>query len=234
MHRGEGMLYSMPMESSARPLLYVGNQNYSSWSLRPWLALTWGGIPFDLCVIPMGGPGYTKRKSPEILRVSPSGTVPALGVGGETITDSLAICEWAAEQAPALWPRDAMTRALARSATAEMHAGFGALRSKLPCNIRRRTEPRAVDEDLRADIDRIEAIWAGLLARFGGPYLFGATPTIPDAFFTPVATRFRTYGIELSKTAQAYAGTLLQNDAFRMWEAAGIREPWRMDLWDRA
>lgn len=214
-------------------MLYVGNQNYSSWSLRPWLALTWGGIPFDLTVIPLGGPGYTKRQSPAVLAVSPTGTVPALALAGEIITDSLSICEWAAEQVPSLWPRDAMARALARSAACEMHSGFSALRSKFTCNIRRRTEPRAIDDDVRADIDRLVALWGGLLARSGGPYLFGAAPTIPDAFFTPVATRFRTYGIALPPAAQAYADTLLGDAAFRTWEEAGIRETWKMDIWDR-
>lgn len=221
------------LSMSARPVLHVGNQNYSSWSLRPWLALTWGGIAFDLHVIPMGGPGYTQRRSPEILKVSPSGTVPVLEVEGERIVDSLAICEWAAERAPLLWPRDSMARALARSAAAEMHAGFTALRSTFTCNIRRRTEPRIVDDAVRADIVRLEALWKGLLQRSGGPYLFGAQPTIADAFFTPVATRFRTYGIRIDPQAQTYSDVLLHNEAFRTWEAAAIVEPWTIDLWER-
>lgn len=222
------------MENTARPTLFVGNQNYSSWSLRPWLALKWAHIEHDLSVIPLGGPGYTKRKSADVLRVSPSGTVPALSIGPNIIHDSLAICEWAAERVPTLWPADAMRRAIARAVTCEMHAGFTAIRSKLPCNIRRRTEARAVDEDMRADIDRLEAIWTGLLDRSEGPYLFGPTPTIPDAFFTPIATRFRTYAIALSPRAQAYADTLLQNEAFLVWEAAGVAEPFGIEMWDQA
>jgi len=215
-----------------RPTLFVGNQNYSSWSLRPWLVLTWGGIDFDLRVIALGGEGYTQRRMPEVLAVSPSGTVPALAVGHDTVWDSLAIAEWAAEQVPALWPADPIARAYARSATAEMHSGFGAIRSALPCNIRRRAEPRAIGDDVRREIARLEALWATLGARFGGPYLFGARPTIADAFFTPMATRFRTYAVTLSPDAQRYADTLLRDEAFRVWEAAGDEETMTMPIWD--
>lgn len=215
-----------------RPTLFVGNQNYSSWSLRPWLVLTWGGIDFDLRVIALGGEGYTQRRMPEVLAVSPSGTVPALSIGSDTVWDSLAIAEWAAERVPTLWPADPIARAYARSATAEMHSGFGAIRSALPCNIRRRAEPRALSDDVRREIARIEALWATLGARFGGPYLFGARPTIADAFFTPMATRFRTYAVTLSPDAQRYADTLLHDDAFRVWEAAGAKETMTMPIWD--
>ena len=153
--------------------------------------------------------------------MSPTGTVPALHVGGEVVPDSLAISEWAAEQAPQLWPSDPTARLHARAAACEMHAGFAALRAKLPCNIRRRTSPRELDEDTRRDVARVEALWTSLRARFGkgGAYLFGAAPTIPDAFFTPIVTRFRTYGISLSSEAQRYAEALLADPAFRAWEA---------------
>jgi glutathione S-transferase len=219
-----------------RPVLYVGNQNYSSWSLRPWLALTWARIDFELRIVPLGGEGYTKRQMKEVLAVSPSGTVPALHVGDDVITDSLSISEWAAEQVPALWPADPTARALARSAACEMHSGFFALRGELPCNIRRRAEPRAFSEDARREIARVEAIWSSLRKRFGsgGPYLFGASPTIADAFYTPVATRFRTYGVALGPESRAYASALLENPAFRAWEEAGNREPWSMPQWDSA
>ncbi|HEX3593882.1 MAG TPA: glutathione S-transferase [Polyangiaceae bacterium] len=217
-----------------KPVLYVGNQNYSSWSLRPWLALTWGGIDFEMRVLALGGPGYMKREEPDVLAVSPSGTVPALHVGGDVVTDSLAISEWAAELSPSLWPSDPIPRALARSAACEMHSYFFALRGELPCNMRRRAEPRTFSEDVLRDVARVEAIWSSLLERFGGsgPYLFGATPTIADAFYTPVATRFRTYGVDLTPGARRYAEALLANPAFREWEAAGAREPWTMPIWD--
>src|SRR4051812_26445765 len=173
-----------------KPILYVGNKNYSSWSLRPWLVLTWAGIEFETRVIPLGGPGYAKRQMPSVLAVSPSGTVPALRLGEDAIGDSLAISEWAAERAPELWPSDPTARLYARSAACEMHSGFAALRAKLPCNIRRRASRRTPDEPVRRDIARLEMLWTSLRGRFGGggPYLFGFAPTIADAFFTPVAT----------------------------------------------
>jgi glutathione S-transferase len=217
-----------------KPVLYVGNQNYSSWSMRPWLVLRWAELDFETRVIPLGGPGYLQRSMPEVLAVSPSGTVPALHTGGETISDSLAISEWAAEQVPTLWPRDPLLRAQARSAACEMHSSFGALRSHLPCNLRRRAEPRALAADVTRDIRRVEQIWTTLRARFGdsGPYLFGAGPTIADAFYTPIATRFRTYAVTLGAEAQRYADTLLADPAFREWEQAGLAEPWTMPIWD--
>jgi glutathione S-transferase len=212
------------------PILYVGNRNYSSWSLRPWLALTWAKLDFETRVIRLGGPGYGKRQIAEVLAVSPSGTVPALHVGSDVITDSLAISEWAAEQKPSLWPSDAMARAYARSAACEMHSGFALLRSNLPCNIRRRAGARPLADDVRREVARVEAIWSSLRARFGsgGPYLFGASPSIADAFFAPVATRFRTYAVPLGADAQRYADTLLGDPAFRDWERAATEEPWTM------
>lgn len=222
-----------------KPILYLGNRNYSSWSLRPWLVLTWAGIEHELRLLPLGGEGYAKRAMPSVLAVSPSGTVPALHLGaGDVLNDSLAIAEWAAEQAPAagLWPADPLARALARSAACEMHSGFGALRAKLPCNIRRRAEPRVLDDEVRADVARVQEIWTSLRARFGGngPYLFGTTAGIADAFFTPVATRFRTYGVPLEGPAKAYASALLENPAFRAWEDEALKETWTMTMWDSA
>lgn len=215
-------------------VLYVGNRNYSSWSMRPWLALTWGGIAFETRVLPLGGEGYTERRMPSVVAVSPSGTVPALHVGSDVVTDSLAICEWAREQAPSLWPADPMARAQARSAACEMHSGFTAIRSNLPCNIRRRAEPRALGEDVKREIARLERLWSELRGRWGagGPFLFGAKPTIADAFFTPVATRFRTYGVRVGEEASRYCEALLADPAFRAWEAEGVAEPWTMPQWD--
>ena len=143
-----------------KPLLHIGNKVYSSWSMRPWLALTWAGIAFDEKVIPLGGPGYGKSRIPEVLAVSPSGRVPALRVGEATIWDSLAICQWAHEQAPdaGLWPADPAARGAAWSAAAEMHSSYAALRADFPMNLRRIGRPRAApaSDGALADIDRVD------------------------------------------------------------------------------
>lgn len=212
------------------PTLYIGNKNYSSWSLRPWLALRWGGIAFAEQIIPLGGPGYRQAKIAEIVAVSPSGRVPALSVDGVTIYESLAICEWAAERAPlaGLWPSDPLVRAEARAAAAEMHAGFAALRRDLSMNIRRRMDATPhLPEDTQADLDRLFARWSTLLARFGGPFLFGPR-TIVDAMYAPVATRLRTYAVKAPLDAQAYCATIFADPAFQDWERDAMAEPWTL------
>ena len=222
------------------PVLHVGNRNYSSWSLRPWLVLTWSGLAFETRAIALGGQGYGEGRMAEVRAISPSGRVPALHVGDTVIWDSLAISEWAAEKSPAahLWPEDATERAVCRAAASEMHAGFQAIRGQLPCNIRRRAPPREparhASDDVRHEIARVEALWSGLRARYGrgGPYLFGARPTIADAFFTPVATRFRTYSVPLGAGAREYADALLAEPAFLAWEREAIAEEWTMPQWD--
>ncbi len=223
------------------PILYVGNRNYSSWSMRPWLALTWSGLPFETRAIALGGDGYGKGRMASVLAVSASGRVPALHVGATTVWDSLAISEWAAENAPEahLWPQDATARAVSRAATCEMHSGFDALRRELPCNLRRRAAPsvpsRTSGEDVRRDLARIEALWEDLRSRFGrgGPYLFGARPTIADAFYAPVATRLRTYGVTIGGAqAKKYAEAILAEPAFLTWEKEALAETWTMPQWD--
>jgi len=210
--------------------LYIGNKNYSSWSLRPWLALKWAGIAFEEHIIPLAGPGYGKAKIDEVLAVSPSGRVPALSVDGVTVYDSLAICEWAHERAPqaGLWPSDPLVRAQARSAAAEMHSGFAALRRDLSMNIRRRME-KAPDfpDDTRADLDRLFAAWGDLRRRFAGegPWLFGARSNV-DAMYAPVATRLRTYAVKAPAEVEAYCNTVFADAAFQDWERAGIAETW--------
>ena len=210
------------------PILTIGNKNYSSWSLRPWLCLRWGGIAFTENLVRLDAPGYGQGGIPAVLAVSPSGTVPALQAGDLTVWDSLAIAEWAAEQtAPGvLWPRDAARRAEARAVTAEMHSGFAAVRRDLPMNIHRRSPPQPWAPETQRGLERIEAIWAGCRARFAdeGPWLFGAR-SIADAFFTPVATRLRSYGVALGPVAGAYRDTLLDDADFKAWEAAG-RADW--------
>jgi glutathione S-transferase len=204
--------------------IYLGNKNYSSWSLRPWLALKHTGAPFEEVVIPLGEP--TTRAT--ILSYSPSGRVPALKHGELTVWDSLAISEYLAERFPAakLWPEDAAERAQARAISTEMHSGFAALRNHLPMNIRSSFPHRGVTPEVQADINRIAAIWIQCRTRHaaGGPFLFGGF-TIADAMYAPVVTRFRTYRIALEEMAQAYADAVWALPAMQEWAAAAKNEP---------
>lgn len=208
--------------------LVIANQNYSSWSLRPWLALKQTGLPFSLTVIPL----KQDDTKAQILARSPSGKVPALIHDGLTVWDSLAICEYLAELAPdaGLWPADRAARATARSVSAEMHSSFTALRSNMPMNIRGDLPGWGRAPGVADDIARIEAIWTDLRQRFGshGPYLFGGF-TIADAMYAPVVTRFKTYGVEINPTAQAYADAVQAHPFMREWTAAALAETWVVD-----
>ncbi|MCW5729296.1 MAG: glutathione S-transferase family protein [Alphaproteobacteria bacterium] len=203
--------------------LVIGNMNYSSWSLRPWLVLKATGAPFTVIRIPLDRPETKAR----IGAHSPTGKVPVLKDGALTIWDSLAICEYLAEKFPAarLWPETAAVRAMARAVTAEMHSGFAALRQALPMDIRRR-ERREIDGAVAADITRIREIWNACRAVHGqnGPWLFGRY-SIADAFYAPVATRFRTYGVGLDPVSDAYVEASLTREAMREWIAAAEAEP---------
>lgn len=212
-------------------VLHIGNKNYSSWSLRPWLALKWGGIPFEERIIPLGGEGYGQSQIKEIRDISPSGRVPTLHWGDTVIHESLAICEWAAEQSPSLWPADARARAEARAAASEMHAGFGALRRDMSMNIRRRlTKAPSWPEDTREDLTQLFKLWGGLRARYGGDggFLFGQR-SIADAMFAPVTTRLRTYAVDAPDVAQAYCATMFADPAFQEWERAAEAETWTIE-----
>lgn len=215
----------------ALPVLYIGNKNYSSWSMRPWLALKWGAIAFEEKIIPLGGEGYGRSQIKEVRAVSPSGRVPALHIGDAVVHESLAICEWAAEQAPSLWPTDPIIRAQARAVASEMHAGFFALRAAMSMNLRRRLE---VEQDwrgdVRADLEQLFELWGDLRQRFGGdgPFLFGKR-SIADAMFAPVVTRLRTYRVATPPAAQAYCDTILADAAFQDWERAGEAESWTIE-----
>lgn len=210
----------------AAPILFIGNKNYSSWSMRPWLALKWGGVGFEEKLIRLGGEGYGQSQIAAVRAVSPSGRVPALHVGDAVIHESLAICEWAAEAAPSLWPSAQLERAQARAAACEMHAGFAAMRRDLSMNVRRRLDAApAWPADTSADLEQLYAMWGRLLARSGGPFLFGAR-TIADAMFAPMATRLRTYAIEAPQHAQAYCQTIFADAAFQDWERAAHAETW--------
>ena len=204
--------------------LVIGNKNYSSWSLRPWLAMKQAGVKFDELGIPLGQPDTTKK----ILRYSPSGKVPCLIDGDLTVFDSLAICEYINERhaAGSLWPRDAAARARARAVTAEMHSGFQALRTHMPMDIRSRWTDKGVAagrrKDVAADIERIQAVWGDCLAQ-GGPMLFGSF-SIADAFYAPVVTRFATYGVRLSPLLSAYSECVLALPSMQQWVAAAKAE----------
>ena len=205
--------------------IYLGNKNYSSWSLRPWLVLKRTTVAFDEVVIPLYQPGSRET----ILKFSPSGRLPALHHGEVTVWDSLAICEYLADSFPTfgLWPKDPAARALARAVSSEMHAGFAALREHLPMNVRSSFPNRAPTQEAQADINRIMALWRDCRSRYGegnGPFLFGDF-TIADAMYAPVVSRFRTYRIELERDAQAYCDTVIAWPAMQEWIAAARDEP---------
>ena len=201
--------------------LYIANKNYSSWSLRPWLAMSVLGVAFDEILIPFNDPDqpYTA--------FSPTGRVPCLVDGAITVWDSLAIIEYLAERHEGVWAGDAAARAWSRCAAAEMHSGFQALREKHPMYVGLRIAPHTPSPELIADIARVDALWQQGLSTFGGPYLAGAQMTAVDAFFAPLAFRFRTFGSRLSAVASAYVERLLCLPAMQDWEAAALIEPWR-------
>ncbi|HEY2753399.1 glutathione S-transferase family protein [Phenylobacterium sp.] len=204
--------------------LVIGTKAWSTWSMRPWLALKKTGAQFDETLIQLRqADGLTEAK---ILPHSPSGLVPALKDGDVVISDSLAICEYLAERFPkaGLWPADREARAYARSAAAEMHSGFASLRGECPMDLMREPHVTTLSEATHKDIRRIVALWNAMLSRFGGPWLGGTEWGIADAFFTPVATRFRTYGVKLSDfgdtgPAGVYAERLLERPEFLAWQA---------------
>ena len=205
--------------------LVVGNKNYSSWSLRGWLATRVAGVPFDEVLVRLSEPG-TKD---QLLKHSPAGKVPVLKHGERVIWDSLAIIEYLAEIRPdaGLWPADPGARAHARAIAAEMHAGFQALRAQMPMNLRKSLPGKGRGRDVALDIERIRAIWRDCRTRHGaaGPFLFGPF-SAADIMYTPVATRFRTYAVELGDLCQAYVDAVLARPDFLEWHAAALEEPW--------
>lgn len=211
--------------SNSKPVLFLGNWNYSSWSLRPWLCLRWGGIDFDDQLISLAQEGYGRGEIQDVLAISPTGRVPALHHDNLQIWDSLAIAEWAAEQAPSLWPADTKIRAHARSVVCEMHSGFPDLRDQLPMNINHRCSASKLRDGTRRDIKRVLSLWHELREQYAyaGPWLLGER-SIADAFYAPVATRFRTYGIEVSGPALAYTRALFSDADFLEWEAAPVTD----------
>jgi glutathione S-transferase len=204
--------------------LAIGNKNYSSWSMRPWLALRANDIPFEEIFIPLYTGAADKQK---ILDVTRSGKVPALVDGDITVWDSLAIIEYLAERFPQarLWPEDRADRAHARSISAEMHSGFMALRNECPMNLHRPIKPVALSDDARANIARVQEIWGECRRRHGksGPFLFGAFSGA-DAMFAPVVYRFHTYAIEVTPGVADYMKAMLEHPAVQEWTGAGLAE----------
>ena len=209
--------------------LVIGNKNYSSWSLRPWLAMKMAGVEFDEIRIPLDQP----QTRTDILKYSPSGRVPCLidrrPDGDLTVWDSLAICEYVNEAhgSGKLWPADQAARARARALAAEMHSGFGAVRLHLPMDIRASLPGRGAGSlalaEVAEQVGRIESIWSESLARSGGPFLFGAF-SIADAFYAPVVTRFHSYALPLPPALSAYSKQVLATAPMQQWIAAAHDE----------
>lgn len=209
--------------------LIIGNKNYSSWSLRPWLLMRVLDIDFEERLIPL----YQDDFKVELLKYSPAGKVPVLVDGGTTVWDSLAIAEYLDERFPdrGIWPREPAARARARSICAEMHAGFSALRNCMPMNLRARHPGCGHTPETLADIARIVAIWEDCRANsnVGGEFLFGEF-CAADAFYAPVVTRMVTYGVELPAVAAAYRDAVLALAAMKEWTASGVAEPQRIAM----
>jgi glutathione S-transferase len=211
--------------------LIIGNRNYSSWSLRPWIAMRAFDIPFETVVIALDQPDTATR----IREHSPSGRVPVLMDRGQAIWDSLAICETMAERHPEkhLWPVDPQARAWARSVACEMHSGFAKLREHMPMKVKERF--RDFDwTPAREDVKRIDEIWTRWRRAYGGrgPYLFGAF-TIADAMYAPVVFRANTYGFPLSEESAAYRDTMLAHPAMKEWAADAAAEDFRMARYEK-
>lgn len=206
--------------------LIIGNKNYSSWSLRPWIAMTMAGIPFEETVIPLYEPG----SAAQILQHSPAGKVPVLIDGDIHVWESLAILDYLAELHPdaGLWPEDRAARAFARSVAHEMHAGFLPLRRACPMNFWLIPKPRPIPDDAMANVRRIDAIWSDCVHRSGGPFLFGKRFGAADAMYAPVVARFFNYGVAVSPAARSYMQVVMTTPAWEAWRAAALKENWVM------
>jgi glutathione S-transferase len=206
-------------------LLLIGNKNYSSWSLRPWIAMKVAGIAFAEQVISLDAADFKER----VCKISAAGKVPALADGESRVWESLAILEYLAEKFPqaGLWPAEPGARAHARSIAAEMHAGFAPLRRHYPMNVRRPATRREPTAEVADHISRIDAMWTDCRARFGqaGPFLFGAFGAA-DAMYAPVVSRFHTYVVDVGPVARAYMEAVMGLPAWAEWCAAATREPW--------
>lgn len=210
--------------------LVIGSKRYSSWSLRGWLAVHFAGLDVEEVVIRLAG-GATA----EVKAATPAGFVPYLEHRGARVWDSLSICEYCAEIAPGLWPQDRVTRAALRSASAEMHSGFAALRRTYPAIMGGMASAAARDalanKEAGRDVARVAALWSKLLEMGGGPFLHGPAMGVADAMFAPVATRMRTWGLDVPAHADAYVGHVHDHPLIRRWFTEAAEEPaeWRLE-----
>ena len=215
--------------------LYIGNKNYSSWSMRPWVLLKQAGIAFDEVMV-----RFDSFNSPDsefkraILAVNPGGRVPVLVDDGFAVWDTLAIAEYLNEIKPKaqLLPADIKARAHCRAICGEMHSGFASMRSSLPMNIKARFPAFKVWSRAQGDIDRVLEIWKECLATYGGPYLFGKQPTVADAMYAPVVTRFLTYDVAIDKASAGYCKRIMELPAMKEWIATAKAEPDEIDELD--
>lgn len=205
--------------------LYIANKNYSSWSLRPWVLLTELDIPFEEKLTPFKG--GTSSSWDSFREFSPTGKVPCLRDGDTVVWESLAIVEYIAENHASVWPADKVARAWARSAAAEMHAGFQELRSQCPMNCGIRLRLHEISSALLRDITRLQELWSEGLQRFGGPFLAGNTFTAADAFYAPVTFRIQSYQLAIDGTCKAYVQRMLALPSMRHWYEAALKETWR-------
>ncbi len=207
--------------------LYIGNKNYSSWSMRPWVLMTQAGIAFE--EVPLRFDAFTpgSQFKSEVERLSPAGRVPILVDDGLAVWDTLAIAEYLNEIKPeaGLLPADPVARAHCRAVCGEMHSGFANLRSALPMNLKVRHQGFKVWAGAQADIERVTAIWRECLQRYGGPYLFGKQPTMADAMYAPVCSRFATYDVKLDAASAGYRDLMLKFPAMLEWTLAAKSEP---------
>ena len=210
--------------------LVIGTKRYSSWSMRGWLAVHLAGLDVEEVVVPLAGGGGTQA----IKAISPNGMVPYLEHRGARMWESLAIAEYCAEYAPALWPADRATRAHARAIASEMHAGFRNLRIAMPMNLGRTFPGLGRTPDCLADIARVEAIWAEALAAHGGPFLFGRDFGLADVMYAPVVARFLTWQPELSATSRAYGDAVRAHPLVARWYTEAAAEPaaWLLDKYE--
>jgi glutathione S-transferase len=207
--------------------LFIGNKNYSSWSLRPWIALKHKDIPFQETLVPFD----FENGNPEFAAFSPTGKVPVLKDGHLTVWDSLAILEYLADCCPdkGLWPEDKAQRAWARSISAEMHSGFSALRSECSMNMQRPAAPKPVSEAVKTDVTRIVTIWKECLEASGGPFLFGDF-TIADAMYAPVVSRLETFQLSADPMVRKYSEAITATPAWKAWEEAALKETWVVEV----
>jgi glutathione S-transferase len=217
--------------------LVIGNRSYSSWSLRGWLAAKQSGLAFETQVVSLYGPDWDEGRLRHAELAPSHGKVPVLWDGDAVVWDSLALLEYLADKVgrDRFWPKAEPARAMARAMVAEMHAGYGALRSSLPMNLRILPFVKPLSEAVRADVVRILTLWAEARARYGqgGPFLFGSFGAA-DIFYAPVVSRLRTYGVPVPGFASAYMDAVWEHEWTQVWVSEAAEEPWDIPQWDEA